>query len=253
MTPYKQVEKWLYLAYSTYVNQQTQTSDAVVPKHLGIIMDGNRRWAKAQRKPALFGHAAGVERLEWLVRQAEKHGIAFVSVYAFSTENWHRSRAEVAGLFGLIETYARQKLKALVEAGVRVRLFGQIDRLPDRLQQALGDLVAATELNRACTLNLGLSYGGRDEILRAIRRIAANHQAEQVTEEMFCGYLDLPDVPDPDLIVRTSGEQRLSNFLTWQSAYSELYFTPVHWPAFDDVELQKALDWYVVRQRRFGR
>ncbi len=232
------------------MSDQTQPT---IPYHVGIIMDGNRRWARAQGRPALLGHTAGVDRLEGTIETARRLGIGVITIYAFSTENWQRAEDEVGHLFGLIERYARQKLQKLVETGVRVRLMGQIDRLPTSLRDALADLVTATLENTEFTLGLCLSYGGRDEIIRAVKRAGEAGGIEQLNVETFRNYLDCPDLPDPELIIRTSGEQRLSNFLTWQSVYSELYFTETPWPAFDEQALQKALDWYAARGRRFGK
>lgn len=233
--------------------QQTQTGETLsVPRHIAIIMDGNRRWATAQGKPAMLGHTAGVDRLENLITEAKTRGVEYLTIYAFSTENWRRAEEEVGHLLFLIESYAQSKLRSLRSRGVRVRVAGQFDRLPDSLQRALNALIEQTAENNQFTLILCLSYGGRDEIIRAITRAARSGELASLTEESFRSYLDVPDVPDPELVIRTSGEQRLSNFLTWQSVYSELYFTPVPWPAFDEGELQKALGWYQRRDRRFG-
>lgn len=195
------------------------------------------------------GHAQGIDNLNRILRQCTTLGVPYLTVYGFSTENWQRTN-EVPHLMRIFEAYARNQQSELVSQGVRVRVAGQFNRLPAAVQQALTALVQATAMNTQLTLTLCLSYGGRDEIVRAVQ--AAVAAGETLTESAITDHLDTRDIPDPDLIIRTGGEQRLSNFLTWQSTYSELYFTDTLWPDFDESELDRAIAWYGARDRRRG-
>jgi len=222
-----------------------------VPQHIGIILDGNRRWAKAQGKPAAFGHSAGADRLDTIIQSFLDRSIPQLTAYAFSSKNWSRQSTEVSFILGLVEQRIRSKAEYWKSQGVRICHFGQFDRLPNTLQRTLTDAIEGSLDNTALTVNFCLSYDGRDEIVRAVQALA--HKSEEISEDSISAALDSAGVQDPDLIIRTSGEQRLSGFLLWQSAYSELYFTDTHWPDFDDAALDTALDWYAGRQRRFGK
>ncbi len=221
-----------------------------IPRHIGIILDGNRRWARAHALDIALGHTQGMDNLTRVIEHAISRGVACLTVYGFSLENWQRTQ-EVGHLMQLFERYARDKRTELYQQGVQVRTMGDLSRLPDSLQAALSELRAVTKDNRRLVLTLCLSYGGRDEIVRAVHRITDAGAA--VTEQAIADHLDSAGLPDPDLIIRTSGEQRLSNFLTWQSTYSELYFTPVLWPDFNEAELDQAIEWYRTRDRRQGK
>lgn len=221
-----------------------------VPRHIGIILDGNRRWARQHVLQVATGHTAGIKNMNRIVRHARTLGINYVTVYGFSTENWQRTD-EVPHLMRIFEDYARSQREELKTEGVRVRAAGQLNRLPASLQQALIELTTTTAANSQLTLTLCLSYGGRDEILRAAK--AATAAGEELTEDSISHHLDVGECPDPELIIRTGGDQRLSNFLTWQSTYSELYFTPTLWPDFDEAALDRAIAWYGERDRRQGK
>ena len=228
-------------------------------RHLAVIMDGNGRWAKARRKPRLAGHKAGADTLDRVMHWCREAGIRHLTVYAFSTENWKRSKAEVAGLMKLLGTYLRTKEKQLVEDGVRFRALGRTADLPPALQKKIARVEEATK-GGEWNLNVALSYGGRAEIVDAARKLADSFAADPAAraafdadpEAAFARHLYAPDVPDPDLLVRTSGELRVSNFLLWEIAYSEIYVTPVLWPDFDKAEFDKALAAYASRERRMG-
>lgn len=223
------------------------------PTHVGIILDGNRRWAKARKLDPWEGHKVGIETLDRTIRHAIERGIKYVTVYGFSTENWKRSPAEVQFLMEFFETTIRERSEEWRQQGVRLRHLGQLDRLPASLATLIAERVAESATASTLTFGLCLSYGGRDEIVRAVRRLVDRGvSAAEVTEEAIAGALDSTGSPDPDLIIRTSGEQRLSGFLTWQSVYSELYFTPTPWPDFDEAAFDEALLWYAERQRRYG-
>lgn len=218
-------------------------------------MDGNGRWAESRRRPRLMGHRAGAEALDRVMHYCRDAGVRFLTVYAFSTENWKRSEDEVSGLMKLLSRYIRTKRGTLVKEGVRFRVIGRRADLSEKLREEIADLEEATK-DGGFTLVVALSYGGRDEIVRAAERLmaerAANGADGSVTEEEFSKCLDAPDVPDPDLIIRTSGEIRTSNFLLWESAYSEYYFTDVLWPDFGREEFDKAIESYRGRERRKG-
>jgi undecaprenyl diphosphate synthase len=225
-----------------------------VPTHVAIIMDGNGRWAEQQGMPRLAGHRAGTENLRRILTSLQENGVRYVTLYAFSTENWGRPNDEVSGLLELLRGVIDEEVAALHEQSVRIRHLGALDRLPERLATSICDAVELTKDNTGLNLCVAFDYGGRAEIVDAIRNIVSSgYPPEEITEETIREHLYIPDVPDPDLIIRTAGEQRLSNFLIWQAAYSEYYQTPVFWPDFDDTEVVRALDEYARRKRRFGR
>ena len=224
------------------------------PHHVGIIVDGNRRWAKEKGLPTFNGHKKGAERIEEIVKYAQELGIKIITIYAFSTENWKREGKEVSYLMQLFETYAKRKKKEANELGIQIRVLGDFQGLPDSLQETLSKLMVLTRNNEKMIVNLALNYGGRDELVRAFRKLILAHvTALELTEELITINLDTAGLPDPDLIIRTSGEQRLSNFLPWQGTYAELYFTKVNWPDFDKKQLDIAIEDFQKRQRRIGK
>ena len=227
------------------------------PEHVAIIMDGNGRWAKARSLPRVAGHRAGVEALRKTVRAAADMGIAWLTVYAFSSENWSRPKSEVSDLMGLLKLFIRRDLAELHQSGVKVKVIGEREGLAPDIAALLEEAESLTAANSALNLVIAFNYGGRDEIVRAARRIAdaaarGDLPGDAVTPEIFARYLDTAGIPDPDLVIRTSGEQRMSNFLPWQSAYSELVFLPCYWPDFTREHLAEALRQYTARERRFG-
>jgi undecaprenyl diphosphate synthase len=224
-----------------------------VPRHVGIIMDGNGRWARAQGLPRSAGHRAGTENLRRLLRAAVEFGIETLTIYAFSTENWGRPAGEVRVLLSILERVIDRELSELHEEGVQLRHMGRLERIPQGLQRKVLDAIELTKNNQRLILNVAFDYGGRAELVDAIRRIIADGvPAEQVDEALVSRYLYTAQLPDPDLIIRTSGEMRISNFLIWQGAYAEFYVTPTLWPDFDKDELYEALEHYSQRERRYG-
>jgi undecaprenyl diphosphate synthase len=224
-----------------------------VPRHVAIIMDGNGRWAKARGLPRTEGHRQGTENLRRLLRSCVELGIEILTIYAFSTENWARPAAEVQMLMKILEMVIDRELKELDANGVQIRHIGELGGIAPGLQKKIHQACEYTRHNSKLVLNVAFNYGGRDEIVHAVRRIVEdNIPAEQINEKLISRYLYTSDLPDPDLIIRTSGELRISNFLIWQGAYSELYSTPTYWPDFDKDELRKALVAYGQRKRRFG-
>lgn len=223
-----------------------------IPSHVAIIMDGNGRWAKRRGFPRLVGHHAGVRAVERTVRAANDLGIRTLSLYAFSSENWKRPESEVSGLMGLFRLYIRKKIGTLLAEGARIRFAGKIDGLPADIQQIVRDAEERTAGQKGLQLVICLNYGGRQELLDAMNRAAAAGEPFPLDEGTLRKYLYLPDIPDPDLIIRTSGEMRLSNFWLWQSAYSEFYFTDKFWPDFGPEDLAQALEAYSGRERRYG-
>jgi undecaprenyl diphosphate synthase len=217
-------------------------------------MDGNGRWATRQGLRRSDGHRQGVENLKRVLEACGEFGIKYVTIYAFSTENWQRPPAEVRFLIRIIDYYIDRELNALHKQGVKLRHIGNIEALRPRLQKKIQQAIEKTKDNTSLVLNVAFNYGGRDEIIRAVRGIIEDGvAAEDVTEELISNYLYTAGQPDPDLIIRTGGDMRLSNFLTWQSTYSEYYATPIFWPDFDREELRKAIETYGNRSRRFGR
>jgi len=230
---------------------------ARLPRHVAIIMDGNGRWAKQRGYPRVRGHAAGAEAARAIIRQARRLGIPYLTLYAFSEENWQRPPMEVRTLMALLRRYLRQELREMQENGIVFNAIGNLARLPQEVQRELARTMAATRGGTGMVLTLALSYGGRSEIVAAVRALAAEVQAGRLTPEeidasRLAGALFTADLPDPDLLIRTSGEYRLSNFLLWQSAYAELYFTDTLWPDFREEEFLLALWDYQRRDRRFG-
>ncbi|MCX7689751.1 MAG: isoprenyl transferase [Thermoflexus sp.] len=224
-----------------------------IPTHIAIIMDGNGRWAKARGLPRLAGHRAGTENLRRVIEACADLGVRILTIYAFSTENWRRPPDEVYGLFGILEQMIDRELDSLDRNGVQIRHLGTLEGVPERLQQKIRMAIERTKGNSRLILCVAFNYGGRQEIVEAVRRIIADGvPPEAVDESTISRYLYTAGLPDPDLIIRTSGEMRLSNFLLWQAAYSEFYVTPVYWPDFDREELLKAIEAYSRRERRFG-
>lgn len=228
-----------------------------VPEHIAIIMDGNGRWAKSRMMPRTFGHKQGVETIKRVVEECKRLGIKYLTLYAFSTENWKRSQEEVSALMDLLVMYLRRELRELKENGVRINTIGDISRLPQKCIDELEKAKHDTDDNDDLVLTLALNYGGRADIAKAIKNILSDYKKgnigdSDIDENTLGYYLDTHSIPDPDLVVRTSGEQRLSNFLLYEVAYSEFYFTDIHWPDFDEKELQKAVYSYQGRDRRFG-
>lgn len=232
-----------------------------MPIHVAVIMDGNGRWAKEKGVPRLAGHNAGMKAMKKIVDHSDKLGIKYLTVYAFSTENWKRSIEEVSGIFKLLVTWVASDLKGLIDNNVKVKVLGDYSALPEDAVKSLERTLEATKDNTGLQFNIALNYGGRDEITKAVRAIGEKVKQglmepedineENIAAELFTGVLQA-DVPDPELIIRTSGELRLSNFLLWQSAYSELVFPEVYWPDFTPEEFEKALEDYQSRERRFG-
>ncbi|HBX68002.1 MAG TPA: isoprenyl transferase [Chloroflexi bacterium] len=225
-----------------------------VPRHVAMIMDGNGRWALARGLPRLAGHRAGTENLRQIIESCVEFGIEYLTIYAFSTENWGRPLEEVQGLMRILEDVIDRELPELHKQGVQLRHIGNLDRLRPELRQKVMDAIQLTKDNNRLVLNVAFNYGGRDEIICAIQQIIEKGvRPEEVTEELVSQYLYTVGVPDPDLIIRTSGELRGSNFLIWQGAYAEWYFTPTFWPNFDREELRKAIEEYSQRERRYGK
>ena len=228
-----------------------------VPQHVAIILDGNGRWAKAKGMPRNYGHAQGSKNVERICEEAWRMGIKYLTVYAFSTENWNRPDDEVNALMKLLRNYMKTCLKTAAKNDMKVRVIGDITRLDEDIQKRILELEEATKNNSGLNFQIAINYGSRDEMLRGMRKMYADLrdgklQENEIDETHFETYLDTKDIPDPDLLIRTSGEQRLSNYLLWQLAYSEFYFTEVPWPDFHKEELEKAVEAYNKRDRRFG-
>ena len=240
---------------SPMATDETMTADmATLPRHVAIVMDGNRRWARQRGLPEAEGHAAGVEAIRPILRHAVERGIAVLSIYAFSRENWSRGESEVHTLFALLDAAIRDETPELVRQGVQVRLSGRLEELPEAIRTSIVEALAATDGGHRLTLNVALNYSGRSEIADAVRRCMADGLApEDVDEAAIAARLYTADLPDPDLVIRTGGDQRLSNFLVWQSAYAEFYFCEKLWPDFGPLDLDEALADYAGRSRRFGR
>lgn len=229
----------------------------IIPNHVAIILDGNGRWAKAKGMPRNYGHVKGCENLEKICDIAKDLGIKYLTVYAFSTENWKRSKDEVDGLMKLFRNYTKKCLKIAKKNNMRVRILGEPSAFDEDLQQSIRELEEFSKDYDELHFQLALNYGSRDEITRAVKRMLRDQKegildCETVTEDTIAGYLDTEGLPDPDLMIRTSGEERLSNFLLWQLAYTEFYFTPVPWPDFGRDELIQAIEKYNSRDRRYG-
>ncbi len=228
-----------------------------IPQHVAIILDGNGRWAKSKGMPRNYGHVQGAKNVEVICEAAHNMGIKYLTVYAFSTENWNRPDDEVAALMKLLRNYLHTCLKTAKKNNMRVRVIGDKTRLDSDLQEAIAELEEVSKEYDGLNFTVALNYGSQDEMLRAMNAMYADMSSGKitgpVTKELFEGYLDTYDLPDPDLLIRTSGEKRLSNYLLWQLAYAEFYFADVHWPDFSAEELEKAVIDYTNRDRRFGK
>ncbi len=227
-----------------------------IPEHIAIILDGNGRWAKSKGMPRNYGHTVGAKNVENICRACHDLGVKYLTVYAFSTENWSRPNDEVSAIMKLLRSYLKTCFKLADDNDMRVRVLGDLNGLESDMRETILSLEEHTKDHEALNFQIALNYGSRDEMVRAVRRLSEdikNGSFEgEITEEAISGYLDTKGIPDPDLLIRTSGEQRLSNFLLWQCAYTEFYFTDVHWPAFTKEELEKAIKNYSERNRRYG-
>ncbi len=228
-----------------------------IPQHVAIILDGNGRWAKSKGMPRNYGHVQGAKTVEVICEEAYRMGIQYLTVYAFSTENWNRPADEVEALMGLLRNYMKTCLKTAAKNNMCVRVIGEKSRLDEDIRKRISELEEATKDNTGLHFQIAINYGGRDEIVRAARKLAAQIQngtlrPEDITQERFDSALDTAGIPEPDLLIRTCGEQRISNFLLWQLAYTEFYFTPVAWPDFSKEELERAVAAYNKRDRRYG-
>ncbi len=228
-----------------------------IPQHIAIIMDGNGRWAKKRALPRKAGHKAGAETLEKIIGHCSKLGVKHLTVYAFSTENWKRSQEEVDAIMDLLRQYLNVYFKRFLKDNIRLRVIGDRSRLAQDIQESIMENENRTKDKDGLCVHIALNYGGRDELCRAVKKAAkdvetGNLKAEEITEDVIASYLDTADVPDPELVIRTSGEERISNFLLWQVAYSEFYFTDALWPDFTDKMLEEAIYDYQNRERRFG-
>lgn len=228
-----------------------------VPNHVAIILDGNGRWAKSKGMPRNYGHVQGAKTVEVICEEAYRMGIQYLTVYAFSTENWNRPRDEVDALMSLLRNYMKTCLKTAAKNNMCVRIIGEKSRLDDDIRKRMEQLEEATKDNTGLHFQIAINYGGRDEIVRAVRKLAGdaiegNLSVDDITEDTISNALDTCGLPEPDLLIRTCNEQRISNFLLWQLAYTELYFTPVAWPDFSKEELEKAVAAYNKRDRRYG-
>jgi undecaprenyl diphosphate synthase len=245
------------VAVSGAGTRETESNEELreeLPRHVAIIMDGNRRWAREQGRTEIEGHAAGVDAMIRLLRHVRVRGIKVLSLYAFSRENWGRSDEEVTGLFTLLEAAIRAHVPELVEMDARLRLLGRLEELPEETQRSIGEALSATEACRSLELNIAFNYAGRSEIVDAVKRVlAAGTPPEAIDEAAIANALYTAGQPDPDLLIRTGGELRISNFLIWQSAYAELYSCPTLWPDFGAEAFDAALAEYASRTRRFGR
>lgn len=229
-----------------------------IPNHVAIILDGNGRWAKKRMMPRQYGHAKGAQVVEQICEDVWNMGIQYLTVYAFSTENWNRPDSEVKILMDIFSKYMVDKLQKVGQKNMKIRFIGERSRLDKAMIEKIENLEESTKDNTGLNFTVALNYGSRDEMVRAMRKMAAEIkegklEPEDITEEKYNTYLDTAELPDPDLLIRTSGEQRLSNYLLWQLAYTEFYFTDVMWPDFNKEELAKAVEWYANRDRRYGK
>jgi len=227
------------------------------PEHIAIILDGNGRWAKSKGMPRNYGHTVGAKNVENICKAANDLGVKYLTLYAFSTENWNRPESEVAALMKLLESYLKNCIKTANKNNMRVRVIGEISRLSENFQEKIRNLEEVSSVNTGLNLTIAINYGSRDEMIRAVKHMIADHDAgnlsaDDIDADTFSSYLDTKELPDPDLLIRTSGEQRLSNYLLWQLAYAEFYFTDVPWPDFSKEELEKAIEQYNSRDRRYG-
>lgn len=234
------------------MNEPTSNQDST-PNHVAIIMDGNGRWAHRRGLPRLMGHRAGTENIRRIVHACVENNVKYLTVYAFSTENWSRPSDEVQGLMTILGEVIRKETPELSREGVQIRHMGHMENVPVALQEAIAYSLETTKHNNRLVLSVCFNYGGRDDVVRGVRKMVAEGiSPEGITEETISQHLDTCDIPDPDLIIRTAGEMRLSNFLLWQAAYAEYYATDTTWPDFDKEEFKKALDEYAKRRRKFG-
>ena len=236
----------------------TLANDRTIPRHVAIIMDGNGRWAEERHRPRLFGHKAGVDAVRDVVETARSIGIEVLTLYAFSTENWNRPEGEVSGLMGLLKNYLLAELRTMLHNDIRLQCLGNQQRLPEDVRTVLQQTIGETSTCSAMTLNLALNYGGRSELVEAVRRITrlcqdGSLECQAIDETTIQNHLFTAGQPDPDLLIRTGGEHRLSNFLLWQASYAELYFTDTKWPDFRKAQFLAAIDDFSRRQRRFGK
>lgn len=232
-------------------------SDRNVPRHIAIILDGNGRWAKKRMMPRNYGHVQGSKTVENICEEAYNMGVEYLTVYAFSTENWKRPKEEVDALMKLLRTYLKNCQKTSSKNNMKVRVLGEMNGLSEDIQESIRELEKTSAANTGLRFQVALNYGGRDEILRAAKRLAEDYkdgkvELTEVSMGSFSSYLDTWGIPDPDLMIRTSGEKRISNFLLWQLAYTEFYFTDTLWPDFNKEELRKAIEYYASRKRKFG-
>lgn len=240
------------------MSQLSAIDPARIPRHVAIIMDGNGRWAQRRHQPRLFGHKAGVESVRDVVETARKIGIEILTLYAFSSENWKRPASEVSGLMSFLKSYVQTELSRMLQNNIRFTCIGELERLPMEVREVLEQAKAETASNSKLVLNLALSYGSRSELTRAIKKIATDCvagtlNAHEIDEELISDHLDTAGMVDPDLLIRTGGEARLSNFLLWQASYSEIYFTDLMWPDFRTDAFLQAIADFQQRERRFGR
>ena len=239
---------------TNYNNTASDTPSEIIPRHVAIIMDGNGRWAEARQQTRAEGHSAGVDNIRLVLKHLELRGVEFATVFAFSTENWGRPPDEVSFLLNLLREALKKEVEDLHRSNVRILHMGRLDGLPAGFREEIAAAIDLTARNTGLTFVVAFNYGGRAEIVDAVRRLLSDGMsAQDLDEEMLSGYLGCPGVPDPDLVIRTGGEFRISNFLLWQSAYSEFYSTPAPWPDFDAAEIDRALKAYAGRQRRFGK
>lgn len=239
------------------IENEIQLDDNNIPKHVAMIMDGNGRWAKSRNLPRTMGHKAGVETIRRIIKEADRLGIKYVTLYAFSTENWKRPETEVNALMNLLVQYLKDEIIDLHNNGVILRILGDIENIPSKCRKEIEKAVTLTKDNGGLVLNIAFNYGGRDEILRSVKLIIDDVEQgkinkNDINQKLFSNYLYTKDSPDPDLIIRPSGEQRISNFLLWQCAYSEFWYSNVNWPDFKERDLQQAIYDYQNRNRRFG-
>ena len=235
----------------------SQLSPELLPKHIAIIMDGNGRWAKAQAKPRVFGHKNGVAAVRKTISTAARLGIKAVTLFAFSSENWRRPEEEVGVLMELFITVLSTEVKKLHKNGLRLRVIGDTQRFSDRLQNKIAQAEALTANNSGMVINIAANYGGKWDITEAAKAIALQVQqgelaVDEINESLITQHLTMADLPEVDLLIRTSGECRISNFMLWQLAYAEIYFTPIYWPEFNEDSLVEAISWFIERERRFG-
>ncbi|MBP7088548.1 MAG: isoprenyl transferase [Candidatus Omnitrophica bacterium] len=229
-----------------------------IPYHVAIIMDGNGRWAKKRLLPRTLGHREGVKRIKEIVLEAKKLGVKILTIFAFSTENWNRPKKEINYLFSYLDDFLDDYQKELMKEGIKLNVIGRKDRINKATLKKIEKLELSTKKNKNFVFNIALDYGGKWDIVNAAKKIITDYQQKKITlgdidEKLFSAYLSLSDIPDPDFLIRTSGDQRISNFLLWNLAYSELHFTPTLWPDFDKKQLLKAIEDYSQRERRFGK